>query len=186
MPHRLVIPALPGGSSSGAQSETKIDAPTLTAIRIVYGVGSTRDAAPSAADFKPTYAVEIPIFSLGGLDPDGVYEFDAGALLSTIQSRAERRRWGARVELELQQSSAAVSASDVVVTGPSEAAGDLSLIGPARGSTTEGGGRRLVVGSPVIGDPAALTGFSGTWTIAAGDAPPRQVTLALSRFEFEG
>jgi hypothetical protein len=38
----------------------------------------------------------------------------------------------------------------------------------------------------VIGDPAALTGFSGTWTIAAGDAPPRQVTLALSRFEFEG
>lgn len=183
MPHRLVIPALPGGASSGA----KVDAPSVTAIRIVYGVGATRDAAPSAADFKPTYAVDIPLFSLGGLDPDGVYEFDAGALLSTIQARAKRRRWGLRLELHLEQGAAAVSSADVSVTAPSGGAGELQIVGPARGTTTEGGGRRLVVGTSVLGDPAAVAALSGTWTIAIGDAAAsRQVNLALTRFEFEG
>lgn len=181
MPHRLVIPALPGGASSGA----KIDAPSVTAIRIAYGVGSTRDASPSGGDFKPTYALEIPLFSLGGLDPDGVYEFDAGALLHTIQSRAQRRRWGVRVELCLEQTAAAVSAGDVAITAPSDVAGELSLVGPGRGATLEGGGRRLVVATQVVLDPEAARGLSGTWTIELG-AASRTVELALSRFEFEG
>lgn len=183
MPHRLVIPALPGGASSAA----KVDAPIVTAIRLVYGVGSTRDAAPSTADFKPTYAVEIPLFSLGGLDPDGVYEFDAATLLSTIQARAQRRHWGMRVELQLEQNAAAVSAADISVTAPSDGAGELSIVGPAGGTTTQGGGRRLVVATPVALEPAAVSALSGTWTIAIGDAAPaREVKLALTRFEFEG
>lgn len=181
MSHRLVIPALSGGASTGA----KIEAPTVTAIRLVYGVGSGREAVPSGTDWKPTYAVEIPLFSLGGLDPDGVYEFDAAGLLRTIQSRAERRRWGLRLELSIEQTAAAVAAGDVVVTAPN-AAGELSVIGPARGTTTEGGGRKLVVGTGVVVDPDAVDTLSGAYGIEAGDAAPRKVTVALNRFEFEG
>ena len=170
--------------SVGGDSATA-DPPTLQSIRLAYGVGSGREATPSAADFRTTYQVTIPVFSLGGLDPDGVYEFDGSMLMSALTERAQRRRWGVRLELELIQTAGSAGAADVVVEGP-DAAGELSLVGPAQGESLPGGGRRLVVATAVVTDAAGVTKLDGTYRIGLGEAAPRPVNVAFGRFEFEG
>lgn len=177
---RVVVTKLAVGGDSATA-----DPPTLQTIRLAYGVGSGREATPSTADFRTTYQVTIPVFSLGGLDPDGVYEFDASMLLGQLTDRAQRRRWGVRLELELIQSAGSAGAADVVVEGP-DGAGELSIVGPAQGESLPGGGRRLLVATAVVTDPAAVTQLDGTYRIGIGDATPRPVNVAFGRFEFEG
>jgi len=72
MGRRFVIERLSEGAVPPAGEGTrKVDAPNVAAIRLVFGVGSGPDAQPTEDTFKPVYSVSIPVFSLGGLDPDG-------------------------------------------------------------------------------------------------------------------
>jgi len=177
---RVVVSKLDVGGDSATA-----DPPTLQTIRLAYGVGSGREAVPSASDFRTTYQVTIPVFSLGGLDPDGVYEFDGSLLLGALTERAQRRRWGVRLELELIQTAASAGAADIVVEGP-DGAGALSVVGSAAGESLPGGGRRVVVATAVVNDPGAVTSLDGTYRIGLGDAAARPVNVAFGRFEFEG
>ena len=129
MPEPLVIAALSGRASSSPS------APGVEAITIAFGVAKTRDGQPSHDDFRTTYHLQIPLFSLGGLDPDGVYEFDASSLLSTLQSRAQRRNWGVRLELTLSQNEADVAAGDLTVRAPDNAVAALRVVGSPSGTT---------------------------------------------------
>jgi hypothetical protein len=180
MPHRLVIPSLPGGAESPAK------APGVEAITIAFGVAKSREGMPSTDDFRTTYHLQIPRFSLGGLDPDGVYEFDAGALLQTLRSRAQRRHWGVRLELTLTQAAAEVAAGEIFVSSPESAAGAMTVVGNPVGTTTPGGGRSIVVASPVVTEPDAVSQLSGAYSATVGDAEPCRVQVHLGRFEFEG
>ena len=180
MPEPLVIAALSGRAPASPK------APGVEAIKIAFGVAKTRDGQPSHEDFRTTYQLQIPLFSLGGLDPDGVYEFDAGALLSTLQSRAQRRHWGVRLELTLSQGEADVAAADLTVRAPDSAPAAPKVVGAPSGTTTSGGGRRIVVATPVVTDPSKVaSALSGTYVAAVGDAS-RNVQVHLGRFEFEG
>ncbi len=167
------------------------DPPTVVAIRLAFGVGAV-DSAPTPQSFKVTYHLAIPVFSLGGLDPDGVYEFDAAALLRTITARALRRRWGVRLELELEQTPQAVSLADVVVGAPFADDLGLTVLGQSgRGKPLAGGGRSLVIASGLVTDAAAVTALSGTYTMQLFDAAEprstlRELQIDATRFEFEG
>lgn len=178
---RIVVPRLEVGTGAAA-SDTLVAAPSLQAIRIAYGVGGGRESVPTADDFRVTYHVTIPVFSLGGLDPDGVHEFDAGQLLQSLVTRAARRHWGVRLELELHQDADAAGRHDVIVDGPSEA---LTVPGGGQGESLAGGARSIVVATNVIVQPDAVGTLDGAYAISAGDAT-RRVTVALGRYEFEG
>jgi hypothetical protein len=180
MTHRMVIPSLPGTAAATAR------APGVDAITIAFGVAKSRDDAPTHADFRPTYHVQIPPFSLGGLDPDGVYEFDAGGLLQMLVQRATRRTWGVRLELTLSQSQAEVAAGEIRVTSPDGASGPMKVMGSPLGTTTSGGGRSIVLSTPLVTDPGDIDQLNGAYVIEVGDAPPRRVQVHLGRFEFEG
>lgn len=188
---RVVVPRLPDNTASFASvsgSQT-VDPPTVVAIRLAFGVGKA-DSAPTPQSFKVTYHLSIPVFSLGGLDPDGVYEFDAAALFQTITGRAQRRRWGVRLELEVEQSPAAVSLADVVVEAPFDETLGLSVLGQSgRGKPLPGGGRSIVVASGLVTEPNAVGMLSGEYTLRLeGDgvtSAVRPVRIDATRFEFE-
>ena len=72
--HRLVVRRLPEGSvAPGGDEMRTVDPPALAGIRLVFGVGMEPEASPTADDFHPVYTISMPVFSIGGLDPDGVY-----------------------------------------------------------------------------------------------------------------
>ena len=120
MSKRVVVPRLPDATViKSAPGETLIvDPPAVTSIRLAYGVGAGSGESPTNDTFKATYHVAIPVFSIGGLDPDGVYEFDAASLFESISKRSIRRRWGVRLELELAQESKTVGGCDIWVDTP--------------------------------------------------------------------
>lgn len=198
MPRRLVIVRLSEGSVLADDGEPiLVDPPALADIRLVFGVGSDGEREPSADEFIPVYTVGIPVVSQGGLDPDGIYEFDAGAQLELLRSRATRRRWAVRLELEFVQSAEAIATADVwfEVDWPSEGP-ELTLLGPERGTTTPGGGRSLIIASSPVTDIATARALGGRFTARLRDADPRSpsarvespicvVELQTSHYEFE-
>lgn len=193
---RIVVPRLPDSTAaidlaSGLQT---VEAPTVVAIRLAFGVGKA-DSAPTPQSFKVTYHLSIPVFSLGGLDPDGVYEFDAAALFDTITARAQRRRWAVRLELEFEQNPRAVSLADMHVQAPFDDALGLAVLGQSgRGKPLPGGGRAVVVASGLVTEPAAVGQLSGTYTVRLQDdaedprvqSATREIRIDATRFEFEG
>ena len=210
MARRICVPRLsegshaaPASSEGQAGSVTKMfDPPAFAALRLVFGVGTPTGDPPDNDTCKPTYAVAVPVFSLGGLDPDGVYEFDAGFLLDVIRRRALRRRWGVRVEIELTQSAESVAIADVWAEGPfkdeDDAHGLIVLGRTGRGTTLPGGGRTIVIASTLAHDSKRAAGLSGVYNIQLRDTDPasedkpnvasmvRGIQVDLTHFEFEG
>ena len=200
MASTLVIPRLEGGTSrsdvASNEGPLMVDPPGVTAIRMAFGVGGRPDDAPSTASFRTTYQVSLPVFSIGGLDPDGVYEFDAALLMDTIVRRSLRRRWGMRLELELSQTADTVSKADIYIEAPSEEA--MEILGKTgRGTTMPGGGRTLVIATPPVHDHKRVQSLSGIYSIQLRDTSPdgakphvlslaRGINVDLTRFEFEG
>ena len=204
MPRRVVVPRLNEGSTAAAPATTTrmFDPPAFAGLRFVFGVGGPGGEAPDVHTFKPTYVVAIPVFSMGGLDPDGVYEFDAGFLLDAIRRRALRRRWGVRVEIELTQSAESVAIADVWAEAPfkdeDDAHGLLVLGRTGRGTTLPGGGRTIVIATTLAHDSKRASALSGVYNIQLRDTDPdsedkpnvaslvRGIQVDLTRFEFEG
>jgi hypothetical protein len=198
MPRRLVIVRLSEGSVLADEGEAiQVDPPALAAIRLVFGVGSDLEREPSVDEFIPVYTVGIPVVSQGGLDPDGIYEFDAGAQLELLRSRATRRCWAVRLELEFIQSAEAIATADLwfEVDWPSEGP-ELTLLGPERGTTMPGGGRAITIASTPVTDIAAARALGGRFSARLRDADPRSTTarvespttvveLQTSHYEFE-
>ena len=195
--HRLVIQRLPEGSVPAFAGELRrVDPPALADVRLVFGVGS--EVEDDAAEFHPVYTISMPVVSVGGLDPDGVYEFDAGAQLELLQSRATRRRWAVRLELEFVQSSEAINAAELWVETP-WTGGDPhpQLLGPERGTPLSGGGRSLIVASTPVHSVDAARALGGRFTVVLRDADPAlagaatvesatiEVLLDLRCYEFE-
>ncbi len=201
---RLVIGRLAAGSVLADDGEAiQVDPPTLADIRLVFGVGSSAELEPSADEFIPVYTVSIPVVSQGGLDPDGIYEFDAGAQLELLRSRATRRRWAVRLELEFVQSSEAMATADlwfevewpVAVQIPAPVP-ELIVLGPERGTTTPGGGRSITIASSPVTDIADARALGGRFCAQLRDADPRSpgarvespvcvVELSTRHYEFE-
>jgi hypothetical protein len=205
MSKRVVVPRLPDATVvKSAPGETVIvDPPAVTAIRLAYGVGPGSGAAPTDdASFKSTYHVAIPVFSIGGLDPDGVYEFDAANLFDVIVKRSLRRKWGVRLELELAQESKTVGGADIYVETPFPDEPDaptMSVLGrTGLGTTLPGGGRRVVLATSIITDAKRVGSLSGIYSIQLRDTAPdsdekprvrslaRGINVDVTRFEFEG
>jgi hypothetical protein len=199
MRRRLAIVRLSEGSVLADEGEAiVVDPPALAAIRLVFGVGSDSEREPSADEFIPVYTVGIPVISQGGLDPDGIYEFDAGAQLELLRSRATRRRWAVRLELEFIQSAESIGSADLwfEVDWPNDPGPELMLLGPERGTTLAGGGRAVTIASSPVTDIAAARALGGRFTARLRDADPRSATarvespicvveLQTSHYEFE-
>lgn len=204
MSRRVLIPRLAEGatplpSSSGTHM---FEPPQLAALRMVFGVGAASGEPPDPETFRPTYTLSLPIFSMGGLDPDGVYEFDAGLLLEAIRKRSLRRAWGMRLEIELTQPAESVPHADLYVDAPfaDDAAGtSIALLGRSgRGITLPGGARTLVIGTGIVHDSKRAALLSGVYTAQLRDVEPeaearpavasliRNVHVDLAHFEFEG
>ncbi len=200
MAKRLIIDRLDGASSTPAADDGRFDPPTLSAIRLVFGVGRRPGQAPSAADFSPVYTVEIPVFSLTGLDSDGIYEFDAARTLEDLQGRAQRRSWALRLELTFVQEASSVHRGDLYIETPYAEAGPSCEVAGVdkRGTTTLGGARELVLASSLAHDADQVAALGGKFVacIAAADpretpddpsaSLPREVELNLTRYEFQG
>lgn len=202
MLRRIVVPRLPESSSASHVGESAlVDPPGVEALRIVFGVGPGGDRAPTSDSFKPTYSVSLPVFSVGGLDPDGVYEFDAAQLMRTIVGRSLRRRWGIRVELELTQKAATVGRADLHVETPFEDDSELELHVQGKtgtGTMLPGGVRSIVLATSVVTDPKLVSKLGGAYSVQLRDTDPqssdkpsvksltRTVNVDLTRFEFEG
>lgn len=197
--HRLVVRRLPEGSVAPGGDETRsVDPPALAGVRLVFGVGSEPDASPTVDDFHPVYTISMPVFSIGGLDPDGVYEFDAGAQLELLQSRATRRRWAVRLELELIQTHATSNAAELWFEAP-WSSGDPRpmLLGPERGEPRAGGGRALVFASTPVATVDAARSLGGRFIaqirdadphgggVATVESPPLVIEVDCGRYEFE-
>lgn len=204
MPKRVVVPRLPDATViKSAPGETLIvDPPAVTAIRLAYGVGTPGGEEPTADSFKATYHVAIPVFSIGGLDPDGVYEFDAASLFEAIAKRSIRRRWGVRLELELEQEAKTVGGCDIWVDTPFDAdddAHDMHVLGRSGyGTALPGGGRAVVLATTLITEAKRIGGLSGVYSVQLRDTSPtsdekprlrsvaRGINVDVTRFEFEG
>ena len=197
--HRLVVRRLPEGSVAASDDALRqVEPPTLAAIRLVFGVGSEPDLRPSVDDFHPVYTVSMPVFSVGGLDPDGVYEFDAGTQLALLQSRATARRWAVRLELELIQPREAIAAADLWFTTPwTEGDPRPLLLGPERGQERPGGGRALVFTCNPVDEVETARALGGRFLAQIRDADPHGggsatiespiliIDVALGCYEFE-
>ncbi|MBK6918442.1 MAG: hypothetical protein IPH07_13680 [Deltaproteobacteria bacterium] len=203
MSRRVVVPRVSEGSVSLPDSPSThlFEPPQLAALRIAFGVGASSGEPPDADSFRPTYTVSMPIFSMGGLDPDGVYEFDAGLLLDGIRRRALRRSWGVRLEIELSQAADSVPHADLWVDAPFDDDSGLTLtvLGRnARGITLPGGARTVVVATSLVHDSKRIALLGGGYTAQLRDIEPgaaerprvasmvRNVHVDLTRFEFEG
>jgi hypothetical protein len=201
---RVVVPRLPDATVvKSVPGETLIvDPPSVTAIRIAYGVGPASGDEPTNETFKPTYHVSIPVFSIGGLDPDGVYEFDAASLFDVILRRSIRRRWGTRLELELAQEARTVGGCDIWVDTPFAEGDDaptMHVLGRSGyGTTLPGGGRTVVLATSIIADVKRIGSLSGIYSVQLRDTSPdseekprlrsvaRGINVDVTRFEFEG
>lgn len=201
MGRRVVVDRLDEGSVAPAAGETRqIGAPDLTAIRIVFGVGARPDTPPDDRTFKPVYTVSMPVFSLGGLDPDGIYELAANRVLDSMQTNARRRRWACRLELEVAQPADSVSAADLYAEAPFEDDGPGFSVGGRnpQGATQPGGGRTVVLQTGLVHDGEGIEALGGTYTLQLRDADPRgdasasvespvrEVNVRLTNYEFEG
>jgi hypothetical protein len=204
MSKRVVVPRLPDATViKSAPGETLIvDPPAVTAIRIAYGVGPASGEEPTADSFKPTYHVAIPVFSMGGLDPDGVYEFDAASLFEAIVMRSIRRRWGVRLELELAQEARTVGGCDIWIDTPfaeSDDAPTMHVLGRSgHGTALPGGGRTVVLATSIVTDAKRIGSLSGIYSLQLRDTSPdsdekprlrsvsRGINVDVTRFEFEG
>jgi hypothetical protein len=204
MPRRVIVPRIDESSAALPESSGThmFDPPQLAALRIVFGVGPAGGEPPDAESFRPTYTVSMPIFSMGGLDPDGVYEFDAGLLLDGIRRRSLRRAWGARLEIELTQAAESVPHGDLYIDAPfaDEPGGPaLTVLGRSgRGITLPGGARTIVVATSLVHDSKRIAALSGVYTAQLRDVEPeaaqrpqvaslvRNVHVDLAHFEFEG
>lgn len=198
-PRRLVIPRSPEGSVPALGPETwTVDGPTLTGLRLVFGVASTPEAEPDRDEFHPAYTVAMPVVSAGGLDTDGIYEFDAGAQLELLQTRATRRKWAVRLELELAQTREAINCAELWVEAPWGGDGpELVQLGDERGEPQPGGGRTLTVATTPTGSVEQARALGGTFTVVLRDADPRghapariespalTIAIDLRRYEFE-
>jgi hypothetical protein len=199
MLQRLVIQRLPEGSVPVCTDErVHVDPPALADLRLVFGVGEAPDELPDSRSFHPVYTISMPVFSVGGLDHDGIYEFDAGAQLELLQSRAVRRRWAVRLELELVQASEAINTAEVWIETP-WASGDPrpELLGPERGARVSGGGRSFVVASSPVSTVAAARALGGLFRVQLRDADPHgggpatvespvlEIRVDLRCYEFE-
>lgn len=197
--HRLVVRRLPEGSVEPGGDELRlVDPPALAGIRLVFGVGPDPEQISSDDEFHPVYTISMPVFSIGGLDPDGIYEFDAGAQLELLQSRATRRRWSVRLELELVQTHSTVNAAELWFETP-WSSGDPRpvLLGPERGEPRPGGGRALVFASTPVASVAAARKLGGRFVAQIRDAdphgggpatiesPPLPIDVDCGRYEFE-
>lgn len=198
---RIVVPRLLDSTAAAdsAAGKQMVDPPSIMAIRLAFGVG-TGDSPPTPSSFKNTYHLSIPVFSLGGLDPDGVYEFDAAALFETITRRSLRRRWGVRLELELQQHANSVSQADMHIEAPykDDTGLGLSVLGHGgRGTPLPGGGRTVTIATDVVTDIKRIGALSGAYKVHLRDQATdeddvrvasmvRKVHIDLTRFEFEG
>ena len=195
---RVVIERLSEGSMPPAEpAPVRVDPPGLEALRVVFGVGAGATTPPDASTFHPVYTVAMPVFSLGGLDADGVYECDAGAILSLLQERSKRRRWAARLELDVLQPAASVAAAELYVTGP-EGGAELGTVGSGAGAIVAGGGRRVTIATALVHDPGAVASLSGCYELLISDSDPTQgaagayrsaprpIRVELGQFEFEG
>jgi hypothetical protein len=199
-----VIPRLAEGAAALPSKDGMhmFEPPQLASLRVVFGVGAAVDEPPDGDSFRPTYTLALPIFSMGGLDPDGVYEFDAGLLLEEIRKRSLRRRWGARLEIELTQAADSVPHADVFVDAPfadEQGGPELTLLGRSgRGITLPGGARTIVLATSVAHDAKRVAQLSGVYTAQLRDVAPeatakakvasvaRTIHVDLTRFEFEG
>jgi hypothetical protein len=175
LPHRIVIQRLPEGSVPAFDGEVwRVDPPALADVRLVFGVGSAPDLEPEPGDFHPVYTISMPVVSVGGLDPDGVYEFDAGAQLELLQSRATARRWAVRLELELVQSSEAINAAELWVETPwTSGTPRPQLLGPERGTPLTGGGRSLIIACTPVGTVDLARALGGRFLVMLRDADPQ-------------
>jgi len=196
----LIIERLDRGAPPPTEDLGHVDAPTISGIRMVFGVGHRIGQPATREDFAPTYTVEIPVFSLAGLDSDGVHEFDAVRTLEDLQSRAERRPWAMRLELTLVQAAATVNAAEIYIDTPYEDADDSAeLFVAGHGDvTTLGGARELVLASSLAHDGEAVAALGGEFCVQLRDADPRsetaasiesavrRVVLNLTRYEFQG
>jgi hypothetical protein len=180
-----------------------VDPPEVMAIRLAYGVGPSADKAPTEESFRTTYHVDIPVFSLGGLDPDGVYEFDGARLFDMIRKRSLRRIWALRLELELQQSAETDSLADIYIETPFDEEDPdsprMRVLGKTgRGLVLPGGGRTVIVATTLVHDSKRLHRLSGIYSVQLRDVDPRSegkptmaslsrgINIDLARFEFEG
>ena len=173
--HRLVVKRLPEGSvPPSSDGLLRVDPPALAGLRLVFGVGTEPEAEPTHEDFHPVYTISMPIFSLGGLDPDGIYEFDAGAQLDLLRRRATHRRWGVRLELELVVSSEACNAAELWIDTPWDKAEQprALLLEGEPATTLPGGGRSLVAASTPVTSTAAARSLGGLFTAQLRDADP--------------
>ncbi len=200
MARRLVIERLSEGSVPTSEEKRKVDAPSLAAIRLVFGVGRGPDTPPDENTFKPVYSVGIPVFSLGGLDSDGVYEFDAVTLLGHLQSSAQRRKWAVRLELEFAQTAESINAADLYVDTPFADDGPtIDVVGRSRaGTPSAGGGRTLVLATSFARDETGIKSLGGTFKIQLRDADPRHedsasvespvrdIKLDFTQYEIQG
>ena len=86
MPRRVLVPRLAEGSTPLPESGSThmFDPPQLAALRIVVGVGGPGGEPPDADSFRPTYVVSVPIFSMGGLDPEEYTGFAFGMGLQRV------------------------------------------------------------------------------------------------------
>lgn len=198
--HRLVIPRRSEGSVPPAEAGLRrVDPPSLIGVRLVFGVAGGPETTPSAEDFHPAYTVAMPVVSAGGLDPDGIYEFDAGAQLELLQARATRRRWAVRLELELLQSSEALNTAELWIDTPWTEAEDPKPLAlePLPGPSLPGGGRAVILASTPVTRVDAARSLGGRFEARLRDADPHGggpasvespaliVELDLRRYEFE-
>ena len=204
MSKRVVVPRLPDATViKSAPGETLIvDPPAVMAIRLAYGVGPASGDGPTADTFKATYHVAIPVFSIGGLDPDGVYEFDASTLFESIVKRSIRRKWGVRLELELAQEAKTVGGCDIWIDTPfddDDDAPSMYVLGRSGyGTALPGGGRTVVLATTIVTDAKRIGSLSGIYSIQLRDTSPdsdekprlrsvaRGINIDVRRFEFEG
>jgi hypothetical protein len=205
MVRRIVVPRLDGAEVPAQvprPPRRMIDPPEVTAIRMVYGVGAGEDVAPTEADFRPTYHVTFGASSPGGLDSDGVYEFDAARIFDMIRQRSLRRRWAMRLELELHQGADSDTIADLWVDTPFDEADASSptmrVLGKTgRGLVLPGGGRAVVLATTLVHDAKRVHRLGGIYSIQLRDVDPRAekrpsvaslsrgINIDPTRFEFE-
>jgi len=188
---RVVVERITDGSSDSSAKPDKLKAPSVTAIRVMFGVGKAPSVAPDAASFKPVYTLQIPVFALGALDSDGVHEMDAAAYLERLQTKATMRRWAARLEIEIQQPADAVAHADIWVDteDPDDAPRFHVADRDPRGTTIVGGARSVTLRTSLASSPDALIKLGGKLSVTAkgdeAESAARPIEVQLGRFEFQ-
>lgn len=194
MPAHLVVPRTALVPTEAPSSHTLVEPPRLRSIRAVLGVGPDRDTPPALDRFSPTYAVTVQ--DVGGLDEDGVYEFDALSLFAMVARRSLQRVWGLRLEFDFDQPTSTSSLADVYFTAPfDEDDGTLAIIDTTTSDRAET--RTITVTTAPVTEPKRAGILNGRYAVQLRDATSnsdekpkarslaRGITVDLTRFEFE-